>query len=66
MTNQEISWWLRRNPTREFKYKAIYGNGVYHDYNYLEENADVPVGEDFLIRENGGEWHEPLVEVSEE
>ena len=61
MTNQELAWWLREKPTREFKYKN--DTKVYHIYNYRENETSSPVDEDIVIRENGREWHEPLVEV---
>ena len=59
MTNQELAWWLREKPTRE--YKCEYRIGIYYEYVYTDEGAD----EDIVIRENGGEWKEPLVEVKE-
>lgn len=60
MTNQEFSWWLRKNPTREFKDNAT-SSGVHTAYPYLEEKADDPIDSDIVVRENGGAWHEPLV-----
>jgi hypothetical protein len=63
MTNQELAWWLREKPTREYKRK--YQISVYYEYVYTDEEADELVEEDIVIRENGGEWHEPLVEVEE-
>ena len=60
MTNKELARWLREKPTREWKYKN--GVTVYGYYGYEEkcENEEVP--NNILIRENGGEWKEPLVE----
>ena len=62
MTNQELAWWLREKPTREWKYKN--GVTVYGYYGYEEkcENEEVP--NNILIREDD-EWREPLVEVEE-
>ena len=62
MTHKELSRWLRENPTREF----VYSKGselifCYHTYSEYESSKEVP--EDFLIRENDGEWQESLVEV---
>lgn len=64
MTCQELAWWLRENPTREYTVK---GTSIAHfEYSYCaNEEADAPADDDILIRENGGEWHEPLVEVEE-
>ena len=68
MTNKELSRWLREKPTREYKYRnnyAKYGFGyyVYSYLSYLEETkADEEVNASILIREDDGEWREPLVE----
>ena len=70
MTNKELSWWLqdgiKDGKHREIKYGCKRDDvEVECQYTYLDSkcNDAVPVG--FLIRENGGEWHEPLVEVEE-
>ena len=61
MTNKELSWWLSEKPHRELKI----GTYIYHDYDYEEREQDAEITNFVLIRENGGEWHEPLVEVEE-
>ena len=63
MTNKELSRWLRGKPTREYKDK--YGDFVYGEraYRYAEQNEEVV--DSTLIREDDGEWREPLVEVEE-
>ena len=61
MTNKELSRWLREKPTREFKYNV--GRSVYSFHNYDEDFGDGEVREDTVIREDDGEWREPLVEV---
>ena len=60
MTNKELARWIRENPMREWKYKN--GVTVYGYYGYEEkcENEEVP--NNILIREDDGEWREPLVE----
>ena len=63
MTNKELARWLRENPTREWKYKD--GISVYCYYGYEEKRENEGVPDNFLIRENSGEWREPLVEVEE-
>ena len=63
MTNKELSRWLREKPTREFKYNV--GRSVYSVHNYDEDCGDGEVREDTVIREDDGEWREPLVEVEE-
>ena len=70
MTNKELSWWLqdgiKDGKHREIKYGCKRDDVELEcQYTYLDSkcNDAVPVG--FLIRENGGEWHEPLVEVEQ-
>ena len=61
MTNKELSWWLSEKPHREHKFaRAPY---IFTYYTYNENEQDEEVSDNFLIRENGGEWREPLVEV---
>ena len=60
MTNQELAWWLREKPTREWKY--MNGVTVYGYYGYEEKCKNEEVLNNILIREDGGEWREPLVE----
>ena len=62
MTHKELSRWLRENPTREIKYAD---NTVACFYSYVEEDAEQEVVKGILIREDDGEWREPLVEVEE-
>ena len=63
MTNKELSRWLRGKPTREWKYKN--GVTVYGYYVYEEKCENEEVLNNILIREDDGEWREPLVEVGE-
>lgn len=67
MTNKELSRWLRENPTREYKYRTAEDKDsfVYWYHSYIECCADNEVDDSILIRENDGEWREPLVEVEE-
>ena len=60
MTNKELSRWLREKPTREYKY--LTSDFICCDYDYREENQDKEAHEDIRVREDGGEWKEPLVE----
>ena len=62
MTHKELSRWLREKPTREFKYSA--GFSVYSVHNYDEDCSNKDC-DDIVIREDDGEWREPLVEVEE-
>lgn len=63
MTHKELSRWLKEKPTREWKYTD--GDYAYSVYCYKEEYADEEVHDSILIREDDGEWREPLVEVEE-
>ena len=60
MTYKELSRWLREKPTRECKYRT--SEYVCSAFEYKECKQDKEVLDDILIRENGGEWREPLVE----
>ena len=65
MTNKELSRWLREKPTREYKYLTndyIYSSDyIYSTFDYREYKQDEEVSDYILIRENDGEWREPLV-----
>ena len=63
MTNKELSRWLREKPTREYKFKN--SDFVYGEKNYREIEQDDEVKHDIFIREDDGEWREPLVGVEE-
>ena len=63
MTNKELARWLREKPTRESK--CTIDNYVYSVHSYNENCGDKEVREDVVIREDYGEWREPLVEVEE-
>ena len=63
MTNKELSRWLRGKPTREYKY--LTSDYVCNTFDYREYVQDEEVHEDMRIREDDGEWREPLVEVEE-
>ena len=60
MTNKELSRWLREKPTREYKFKN--SDFVYGEKNYREIEQNDEVKYDIFIREDDGEWREPLVE----
>lgn len=64
MTYKELSRWLREKPTREYTYshKVYIGNWC----GYTVDNQDNEVTKDVLIREDDGEWKEPLVEVKDD
>ena len=61
MTHKELSRWLREKPTREFKYSGSIS--VYSSHTYDEKCENEEVCEEVVVREDDGEWREPLVEV---
>ena len=63
MTNKELSRWLREKPTRERIWTFDGCICSIHNYNEKCESEDVRKG--IRIREDDGEWREPLVEVEE-
>ena len=63
ITNKELARWLREKPTREWKYKN--GVTVYGYYGYEEKCGNEEVLNNILVREDDGEWGEPLVEAEE-
>lgn len=63
MTNKELSRWLREKPTRERIWTFDGCICSIHNYNEKCESEEVRKG--IRIREDGGEWREPLVEVEE-
>ena len=65
MTNKELSRWLREKPTREYKNVNNSCPIVYSEYTYLENESSDKADINILIREDDGEWQEPLVEVEE-
>ena len=60
MTNKELARWLREKPTRECKWN--FDDHVCGVYGYGEKYADEEVNKDIRIRENDGDWREPIVE----
>ena len=61
MTNRELSRWLREKPTREYKY--LTSDYTCSTFDYREYMRDEEVHEDIRIREDDGEWREPLVDA---
>lgn len=67
MTEQELAWWLRDCPEehREYKFENSILNLVKSTYEYQEKSANEEVEKFVLIRKNGGEWEEPLIEIND-
>lgn len=68
MTKQELAWWLldgiKEGKHREWKLELEIDPTIRNAMNYSENQANDFV-KNVLVRENGGEWHEPLMEVEE-
>lgn len=64
MTHKELSHWLREKPTRECKW--TFSDCICSTYGYREKYADEEVNKDIRIREDDGEWKEPLIEVTDD
>ena len=60
MTHKELVHWLREKPTREYRYTT--SNYIFTSSDYRENNQDKEVHGDIMVRENDGEWKEPLIE----
>ena len=65
MTNKELARKKKKKPTREYKDTSSSCPIVYSEYTYLENESSDKVDINILIREDDGEWREPLVEVEE-
>ena len=63
MTNKELSRWLREKPTRECKW--AFDGCICSVHTYSEKVENEEVHKDVVIREDDGEWREPLVEIEE-
>lgn len=61
MTNKELARWLREKPTREWKFTT--DGDIYNTFAYNEDTADIACWNAIVVREDDGEWREPLVEV---
>ncbi len=63
MTNRELALWLRSCPEEFRECKYLPENTICYAFSYREEDADKPVEDFFAIRQNGGAWQEPLIEL---
>lgn len=63
MTYQELSWWLRECPEEHREYKFKTNPLIYHEYIYKDDDVNEVIDNRILIRSNGGEWKEPLIEI---
>ena len=62
MTNKELARWIREKPTRELKYSHCGDHSIHSAHEYYESSADKEVAPEWCIREDDGEWREPLIE----
>ena len=60
MTQQELSWWLRDGKHREWTFDCVTACPY---YNYRTSEADEPVEEIVMVRENNGKWVKPTISL---
>ena len=65
MTHIELARWLCEKPFREFKCGSGTNCPIYKYHTYTEDEAPKEVCKDIRIREDYGEWQEPLIEEIE-
>ena len=66
MTNRELAWWLREHQEEHREAWDKLTDCVFSIYTYWKEGESCPCPDKMLIRRNGGEWEEPLIEIKEE
>ena len=66
MTNQELSWWLREHPEEHRELKMSVDDPIIDSLYYYDNETNETVNKDIIIRRNGGEWIEPLIEEMED
>lgn len=62
MTNQELAWWLRSSPEEHREFMITEDGAIFDSHIYYVDEANEPVKNGVVIRKNGGEWQEPLIE----
>jgi len=62
MTHQELSWWLRDCPEEHRELKMSVDDPIIDSLYYYDNETNVTVNKDIIIRRNGGEWEEPIVD----
>ena len=62
MTHQELAWWLREKPEEHRELKMSVDDPIVDSLYYYDNETNVTVSKDIIIRKNGGEWEEPLIE----
>lgn len=65
MTNRELAWWLTDSPQEHREWKQAKGNVIHKNCAYTENDENEECPKDIVVRTNGGEWVEPLVEINE-
>jgi len=63
MTHQELSWWLRDHPEEHREWMRGDGLRVWSVFEYSLARASDPCDPNTMIRSNGGEWRDPLIEI---
>ena len=66
MTHRELAWWLRDKPEEHRELKMSVDDPIIDSLYYYDNETNVTVNKDIIIRRNGGEWEEPLIEEMED
>lgn len=63
MTNYELALWIQRKPGRQVRYKnSEYSLICTGNYDYCLREEDDIVPPELLVREDKGEWHQPMLD----
>ena len=62
MTHKELAWWLRDHPEEHRELKMSVDDPIVDSLYYYDNETNVTVNKDIIIRRNGGEWMEPLTD----
>lgn len=66
MTHRELAWWLRDKPEEHRELKMSVDDPIIDSLYYYDNETNETVNKDIIIRRNGGEWIEPLIEEMED
>lgn len=66
LTHRELAWWLRDKPEEHRGLKMSVDDPIIDSLYYYDNETNETVNKDIIIRRNGGEWIEPLIEEMED
>lgn len=62
MTKRELAKWLREVPSEHREYKHSKIGYIDSIFVYYEQEENMPIDENILIRRNYDKWEEPIIE----